>query len=75
VHKRELNSLYPEVEVHVRKFDAADEESVKNVVREALDKHGRLDIMFANAGISSMKLFYDASGEEFMKMMRMNTLR
>lgn len=74
VHKRELNSLYPEVEVHVRKFDAADEESVKNVVQEALDKHGRLDIMFANAGISSMKLFYDASGEEFMKMMRVNTL-
>lgn len=74
VHKRELKSLYPEVEAHVRKFDAADEESVKNVVQEALDKHGRLDIMFANAGISSMKLFYDASGEEFMKMMRMNTL-
>lgn len=74
VHKRELNSLYPEVEVHVRKFDAADEESVKNVVQEALDKHGRLDIMFANAGIASMKLFYDASGEEFMKMMRTNTL-
>ena len=61
--------------MHVRKFDAADEESVKNVVQEALDEHGRLDIMFANAGISSMKLFYDASGEEFMKMMRMNTLR
>ena len=75
MHKRELNSLYPEVEVHVRKFDAADEESVKNVVQEALDNHGRLDIMFANAGISSMKLFYDASGEEFMKMMRTNTLR
>ena len=61
--------------MHVRKFDAADEESVKNVVQEALDKHGRLDIMFANAGISSMKLFYDASGEEFMEMMRTNTLR
>ena len=75
MHKRELSSLYPEVEVHVRKFDAADEESVKNVVQEALDKHGRLDIMFANAGIFSVKLFYDASGEEFMKMMRMNTLR
>ena len=75
MHKRELNSLYPEVEVHIRKFDAADEESVKNVVQEALDNHGRLDIMFANAGISSMKLFHDASGEEFMKMMRTNTLR
>lgn len=74
VHKRELNSLYPEVEVHIRKFDVADEESVKNVVQEALDNHGRLDIMFANAGISSMKLFHDASGEEFMKMMRTNTL-
>ncbi|OCL12723.1 NAD(P)-binding protein [Glonium stellatum] len=74
VHKRELNSLYPEVDVQIRKFDAADEGSVKSVVQEALDKYGRLDIMFANAGISSMKLFYDASGEEFMNMMRTNTL-
>ncbi|KAJ9648039.1 hypothetical protein H2199_001816 [Coniosporium tulheliwenetii] len=74
VHKRELNSLYPDVDIHVRQFDAGDEPSVKKVVEEALEKYGRLDIMFANAGISSMKVFYEATGEEFMKMMRTNAL-
>ncbi|KAF2088954.1 NAD(P)-binding protein [Saccharata proteae CBS 121410] len=74
VHQRELKLLYPAVEVHVRQFDAADEPSVKKVVEEALEKYGRLDIMFANAGIVSMKLFYDATSEEFMKMMRTNVL-
>lgn len=75
VHKRELNSLYPDVDIHVRQFDAGDEPSVKKVVEEALEKYGRLDIMFANAGISSMKVFYEATGEEFMKMMKTNVLR
>ncbi len=75
MHKRELNSLYPDVDIHVRQFDAADEPSMKKVVEEALEKYGRLDVMFANAGISSMKVFYEASGEEFMHMMRTNVLR
>jgi len=74
-HKRELNSLYPSVDIHVRQFDAADEPSVKAVVEEALQKYGRLDIFFANAGISSMKVFYEASGDEFMNMMRVNVKR
>ncbi|EON61296.1 3-oxoacyl-[acyl-carrier protein] reductase [Coniosporium apollinis CBS 100218] len=74
VHKRELNSLYPDVDIHVRQFDAGDEPSVKKVVEEALEKYGRLDIVFANAGISSMKVFYEATGEEFMKMMKTNVL-
>ncbi|KAF2204879.1 3-oxoacyl-reductase [Delitschia confertaspora ATCC 74209] len=73
-HKRELEQLYPEVDIHIRTFDAADEEAVQSVVQEALDKYGRLDVFFANAGISSMKVFYESTGEEFMKMMRTNTL-
>lgn len=75
VHKRELNSLYPDVEIHPRQFDAGDEQSVKNVVQEALDKYGRLDVMFANAGINlTMDRFTDASAEDFMKVLRTNTL-
>src|ERR1051326_4190601 len=56
-HKRELESLYPNVDIHTRQFDAASEEAVKKVCEEALAKYGRLDVFFANAGIGSGKLF------------------
>lgn len=76
VHWQELHSLYPSVEVHCRQFDAADEASVKAVVEETVAKYGRLDIMFANAGISGTnQVFTDIEGEDFMKMMRTNVLR
>ncbi|KAF2120510.1 hypothetical protein BDV96DRAFT_594966 [Lophiotrema nucula] len=74
VHKRELNSLYPDVDIHTRQFDASDEDSVKNVVAEAVDRYGRLDVFFANAGISSAKVFWEEDTEGFMKMLKTNTL-
>jgi len=73
-HKRELNLLYPDVNILPRKFDASDETSVKAVVEEALQKYGRLDIFFANAGIANGKLFTDTTDEEFMRMLKANTL-
>ncbi|KAF2471980.1 NAD(P)-binding protein [Lindgomyces ingoldianus] len=73
-HKRELHSLYPDVDIHTRQFDAGEEESVDDVVQEALDKYGRLDVFFANAGISSAKVFWESSSEEFMKILKTNTL-
>lgn len=75
IHKRELNSLYPSVEIHPRQFDAGDEPSVKKIVEEALEKYGRLDVFFANAGIASGKIFTETGADEFMNMMRVNTLR
>jgi hypothetical protein len=75
-HKRELTALYPSVEVHTRQFDAADEAAVKAVVDDALAKYGRLDVFFANAGITGPhKVFSDISDEEFMNVLRVNTLR
>ena len=68
MHKRELNSLYPRVEVHTRQFDAGDEAAVKAVCADALEKYGRLDVFFANAGISSGKVFWEEDSEGFMKM-------
>ncbi|KAB8294040.1 hypothetical protein EYC80_009498 [Monilinia laxa] len=74
-HKRELASLYPDVEVHTRKFDAADEQSVKEVVDHAVKSYGRLDIFFANAGIvGSNKLFTDISADEFLSTLRTNVV-
>lgn len=68
--------MYPEVDIHPRQFDAADEAAVKAVIEEALAKYGRLDIMFANAGIvGTNRTFLDVEGEEFMETMRTNVLR
>ena len=42
---------------------------------DALNKYGRLDIFFANAGVSgSNKQFGDVNGEEFMKTLKTNVL-
>ncbi|KAI0200651.1 putative 3-oxoacyl-reductase FabG [Astrocystis sublimbata] len=73
-HKREIASLYPAVDIHVRKFDAADEKAVKGVVDHAIEKYGRLDVFFANAGIiGPMAPFTDISKEDFMRVVDTNT--
>ncbi|MCJ1311915.1 hypothetical protein MMC25_005588 [Agyrium rufum] len=75
VHERELNSLFPSVDIYTRQFDAADEDAIVAVVKEALEKYGRLDIMFANAGIvGTNTVFTDIEPEAFMKIMRTNVL-
>ncbi|GAP83652.2 putative 3-oxoacyl-[acyl-carrier protein] reductase [Rosellinia necatrix] len=73
-HRRELASLYPAVDVHVRQFDAADERAVRDVVDHAMQSYGRLDVFFANAGIvGPMAPFTDISKDDFMKVMDTNT--
>jgi NAD(P)-dependent dehydrogenase (short-subunit alcohol dehydrogenase family) len=75
-HTRELASLYPDVEVHIKKFDAADESSVKAVVDDAIKTYGRLDIFFANAGVVGQnKLFSDITAEEVLATLRTNVVR
>lgn len=73
-HKRELESLYPSVAIHVHRFDATDEASVRAVCEDAITRYGRLDVMFANAGIVSHKHFRDLGADEFMHMMKGNLL-
>lgn len=73
---RELNSLYPNVDIHARQFDASNEEAVKTVVDEAIEKYGRLDILFANAAITGTnQLFWDIDAEDFIKTIRTNVVR
>lgn len=75
-HKREIEALYPGVDVHARKFDAADEAAVKEVVDHALKTYGRLDVFFANAGVvGRYALFSDVSKDEFMRVFDTNVAR
>ncbi|ORY59948.1 short-chain dehydrogenase [Pseudomassariella vexata] len=72
-HKREINSIYPNVHIHVRRFDAAEEKAVQEVVEDAISKYGRLDVFFANAGIVGPHAhFKDVSKDDFMKVMETN---
>ncbi|CCU74243.1 unnamed protein product [Blumeria hordei] len=72
-HKREIASKYPDVEIHVRQFDAADEAAVKSVIDHAIKLYGRLDIFFANAGIvGQLKPFTQISSAEFLHTLNTN---
>ncbi|KAM0276968.1 hypothetical protein ACHAQH_006203 [Verticillium albo-atrum] len=74
-HRAEITAMHPGVEVHVRRFDAAEEQAVKDVVEHAVSTYGRLDIFFANAGIvGPMALFTDVTEKDFMQNMRTNVL-
>lgn len=68
--------MYPSVEVHTRKFDAADDASVKAVVDHAVKTYGRLDVFFANAGVvGNNKLFSEITADEFLATLRTNVVR
>lgn len=75
-HEQEIKALYPQCEIHARKFDAADEPAIKAVVDDAVQRYGRLDVMFANAGITGEHgmLFTDVTSKDFMNVLRVNTL-
>ncbi|KAH0063068.1 NAD(P)-binding protein, partial [Aureobasidium melanogenum] len=79
--KQDIEKLYPGTEVVVQKVDAGNEEDVKAVVKLAVDKWGRLDVFFANAGISgTMERVYEVgkkegkSEQDFMRTMKVNAL-
>ncbi|EGU83298.1 hypothetical protein FOXB_06149 [Fusarium oxysporum f. sp. conglutinans Fo5176] len=73
-HKKEINAAFPKVEIHTRRFDAADEDKVKEVVDDAIQRYGRLDVFFANAGVvGRTTLFSDFSKDEFMSILNTNT--
>lgn len=74
-HKADLDRRFPAVAIHVRQFDAADEAAVRDVIRDALQRYGRLDVFFANAGIlGPMAPFEGIDAAGFMQTMRVNAL-
>ncbi|KAI9770602.1 MAG: hypothetical protein M1840_003194 [Geoglossum simile] len=75
IHERELKSLYPLVDIHPRKFDASDGAAVRVVVDEAIERYGRLDVFFANAGIVGQNtIFTEITDEDLMRTLKTNTL-
>jgi NAD(P)-dependent dehydrogenase (short-subunit alcohol dehydrogenase family) len=56
-------------------MDAGKEDDVTKIVALALEKHGRIDIAFANAGISGgMAGIFDNTVENFTEVLRVNLI-
>ncbi|KAH9895235.1 NAD-P-binding protein [Cubamyces lactineus] len=72
--KETIQKSYPDVKVTTVQADAADETAVSNLCKQALQDEGRLDVFFANAGVSSAQPLSQVSSEQFMNLMRINTL-
>ncbi|KAI9061665.1 NAD-P-binding protein [Trametes sanguinea] len=72
--KQTIERTYPDVKVTTIQADAADESAVVNICKQALQEEGRLDVFFANAGISSAQPIADTTAEQFMKLMKVNAL-
>ena len=70
---KEAEELKKELEekgfiIDIVKADVSKREDAKKLVKFALDKYGRIDILINNAGISEYKLFTDETDEDWNKV-------
>lgn len=70
-----LNEKYPDVKVTTKECDAADEEAIKGVIKQALDEEGKLDAFFANAAIGTIAPFKHTEVDDVTETMRVNVNR
>lgn len=61
-------------ETLVIKADVSDEEQVKNMVQETINKFGRIDVLVNNAGIAIDKEFEDRTVEDWKRTLEVNTI-
>jgi NAD(P)-dependent dehydrogenase (short-subunit alcohol dehydrogenase family) len=55
--------------------DAGDDAAVRRLVQTAVDRFGRLDIVFANAGISGgFKSIFEQNAEDWAEILRVNLI-
>ncbi len=68
-----LNEEY-KIETLVIKADVSNEEQVKNMVQEIINKFGRIDVLVNNAGIAIDKEFEDRTVEDWKRTLEVNTI-
>lgn len=68
-----LNEEY-KIETLVIKADVSNEEQVKNMVQEIINKFGRIDVLVNNAGIAIDKKFEDRTVEDWKRTLEVNTI-
>ncbi|KAI8144408.1 hypothetical protein BJV82DRAFT_667616 [Fennellomyces sp. T-0311] len=71
---KDVEAKYPGVQVIPRAVNAARTQDVTGIIDDAINKFGRLDVFFANAGIATGTMLQAEDEESFMQMMRVNAL-
>lgn len=56
------------------KCDISNEEEVKQMVNQIINKYGKIDVLVNNAGIALNSLFYEKTVEEFKQTMNVNVI-
>lgn len=54
------------------KLDVTDEQQIREVIAAAVEKHGRLDGLVNNAGITSKVKFLESTAEDFDRVINLN---
>ena len=62
------------IETLVIKTDISNEEQVKNMIQEVINKFGRIDVLVNNAGIAIDKEFEDRTVEDWKRTLEVNTI-
>lgn len=62
------------IETLVIKADVSNEEQVKNMIQEIIDKFGKIDVLVNNAGIAIDKKFEDRTVEDWKRTLEVNTI-
>ena len=75
--EEEAKKLQQELEeqnfkLEIFKADVSKREDVKKLVEYTIEKHGKIDILINNAGISEYKLFTDETDEDWDKLIDTN---
>lgn len=60
------------IEIDIYRADVSKKDEVKKLVKYALDKYGKIDILINNAGISQIKVFTEITDEDWENMINTN---
>ncbi len=61
--------------IHAARCDAGNEQAIEKLVKDSVNAHGKLDIFYANAGISGgWDGLFDQSAEDWAEILRVNLI-